>query len=106
MSKTPLSKRQIFSLVSLFLFGLVWCLILISPKLAEPLYYPALFEPSVYPSGNWQNTKLSGIERRDCYFATRDGKILNGWLFEKPGATKTILLSHGRGGNLTEYLDL
>jgi fermentation-respiration switch protein FrsA (DUF1100 family) len=93
-------------LAAIFLTGLIWVYVLMSPKLAEPLYYPALFRPAVFPSGNWQRTEVSGIERQECFFKNKNGAELSGWLFSQPNSSRTILLSHGNGGNVTSYLDL
>lgn len=89
-----------------FFAALVWVYILMSPRLAEPLYYPALFQSKTFPAGLWQRTKVLGIERQECFFRNKNGETLCGWLFSAPHASKVILLSHGNGGNITSYLDL
>lgn len=75
-----------------------------SPRLAEPLYYPGLFAPTKYPSGFYNQTTISGITRQEVIFPITSGKHLHGWYFANPGAKETVLYSHGNSDNLTYYL--
>lgn len=78
----------------------------LSPRLAPKLYASRLFRPYVFPEGMWDTLDIDGVPREDVYFNTVDGSRLNGWFFDTPGATKTILFSHGNTGNLTGRLNL
>ena len=78
----------------------------LSPRLAPRLYATRLFKPYAFPEGTWDILELEGVKRQDCYFHAVDGSQLHGWFFDTPGATKTILFSHGNTGNLTGRLNV
>jgi fermentation-respiration switch protein FrsA (DUF1100 family) len=59
-----------------------------------------------YPFGHYKVKQVDGIAYEDVFFATVNGNLLHGWYFRKPGATKTVLLSHGIGGNVSSRVDL
>ena len=99
-----ISWHHTLKLLFFAVFGFVWSCLLVSPKLAEPLYYPGLFQPTKYPSGFYNQVTVSGITRQEVFFLTAAGKHLHGWYFANPGAEKTVLYSHGNGDNLTHYL--
>jgi fermentation-respiration switch protein FrsA (DUF1100 family) len=99
-----LTWQQAFKLAAIALLALTWSLLLISPRLAEPLYYPGLFEPTKFPNGNYDQTTVNGITRQEVFFTTAKGKRLHGWYFANPKAAKTVLYSHGNSDNLTHYL--
>lgn len=90
LTKTPLAG--VAALGALYL--------VLSPRVAVPVYKPVLFKPDKYPNGEYHIESLTGIKREDVFFPSTNGKTLHGWFFETPGADKTILFSHGNGGNL------
>ncbi len=78
----------------------------LSPRLSPGLYTGRLFRPYAFPEGTWDVLEVNGIARQDCYFSGPGSPQLHGWFFDKPGAKKTIMFSHGNTGNLTGRLNL
>jgi uncharacterized protein len=74
--------------------------LLLSPRVAIRWYSNALFHPHRYPSGDW-DVDLDGIKPEDVWFRAKDNSQLHGWFFQAPGATHTVLFSHGNTGNMT-----
>lgn len=87
------AKKFLFAIAVLF----VWYIIL-SPLVAMPVYNTMLFHP--FAEGKYDVKDIDGVQCENVYF-TSDGKKLHGWYFVLPGASKTILLSHGNAGNIT-----
>jgi uncharacterized protein len=65
-----------------------------------------ILRPVRYPLGNYTVKQVNGIAYEDVFFPALNGNLLHGWFFEKPGATKTVLISHGIGGNVSSRIDL
>ncbi len=78
----------------------------LSPRLSPTLYTRRLFRPYAFPEGTWDVVEVNGVPRQDCYFRGANGAQLHGWFFDKPGAKKTIMFSHGNTGNLTGRLNI
>jgi uncharacterized protein len=69
----------------------------------QTLYSMLEFRPHKFPQGTYDNNTVYGITAKDVFFNTADGKKLHGWYFEVPDSTKTLLVHHGQGGNITSY---
>ena len=78
----------------------------LSPRLAEPVYRPTLFNPHKYPSGNYQRGVVNDVRARDVIFPTANGRKLHGWLFSRNDASKSILINHGNTGNIADLHEL
>ncbi len=63
-----------------------------------------IYFPSKYPTGRW-DAGFYGLHVEDVYLSTGDGVRIHGWFVPMEGATHTILLFHGNGGNLTDRLE-
>jgi alpha-beta hydrolase superfamily lysophospholipase len=50
--------------------------------------------------------QVAGVKAQDCFFPSSNGRMLHGWYFHLPNAERTILLSHGIGGNVSSRVDL
>lgn len=50
--------------------------------------------------------EVAGIKAHDVFFPSANGRMLHGWWFKSPNAERTILLSHGIGGNVSSRVDL
>lgn len=80
------------------------------PRLAMPLYNAIIFHPQAELDD--LSSEIKKVENychcqfSDVYFKAPDGENLHGWCFAIPGATKTILFSHGNGGNIQNRLAL
>ena len=62
-----------------------------------------IFKPTKYPGGYWNfDFRTNGIE--DCYFSAYDGVKLNGWFVPVDSPRATLLICHGNGGNISNYL--
>lgn len=77
---------------------------LFSPLVAMPFYNTCIFHPFV--AGDFQLAEIGGVKKQDVFFSGMGQNKLHGWLFEKPGAAKTVLVSHGNAGNLTHRTEL
>ncbi len=84
--------------------GVASILVLASPRFAEPVYRPILFEPQKYPDGkgDWSMSWLDGREFEDVYLKTKKGSKLHGWFFPQSGAKASILVNHGNAGNIAD----
>jgi fermentation-respiration switch protein FrsA (DUF1100 family) len=78
--------------------------LLLSPIVAMPFYNTVIFHP--FMTGDYSTTEIGGVKKQDVFFKNSDGTRLHGWYFAKPGASKTVLLSHGNAGNITHRKDL
>lgn len=65
-----------------------------------------ILRPLRYPLGKYKVKEVAGVRYEDVFFLSNNGTRLHGWHFNKPGATKTVLLSHGIGGNVSSRVDL
>lgn len=59
-----------------------------------------------YPikSHDW-SPQTFGLKLEDCFFETRDGETLHGWLYKNDNPIATILWCHGNAGNISHRLD-
>jgi len=79
----------------------------LSPRMAEIIYLPALFEPHKFPRGNWDMSWLDQKQGfRDVSFPTANGAKLHGWYFRVPLASATLLVHHGNTGNVADLVVL
>jgi uncharacterized protein len=78
--------------------------LLFSPLVAMPFYNTCIFHP--FMTGDYAVSELAGVKKRDVYFSAAGGPRLHGWYFQKAGARKTVLISHGNAGNLSHRKDL
>ncbi len=73
--------------------------LLLSPIVAMPLYNTMIFHP--FATGNYDLKAIDGVPCQNVFFPSTNGKRLYAWFFSCPGASKTVLVSHGNAGNLT-----
>ena len=57
-----------------------------------------LFQPSVYPVGNWQPHDL---RFEDVWFLSNDGTKIHGWLCRATNPKAVVLFAHGNAGNVS-----
>lgn len=50
--------------------------------------------------------QVAGVKAQDVFFPSCNGRMLHGWYFRVPNSSRTILLSHGIGGNVSSRVDL
>lgn len=87
--------------------GIVACLclliyVLLSPVVAMPLYSKLLlFYPWKYPSGYYDQARIRDISPEDVYFRSANGNRLHGWYYHKPQCSKTLIVHHGQGANVS-----
>ena len=63
-----------------------------------------IYFPERYPHGPYSQAH-SIPNLRDCWVTTKDGLKLHGWFAPADGASATLILSHGNGGNISyQYL--
>ncbi|CAN5157614.1 alpha/beta hydrolase [soil metagenome] len=75
--------------------------VLLAPIVAEALYSHILFFPLKFPGGYYSDIKINGLAPSDVFFKSESGNQIHGWLFQKPGAKRVVMLSHGNAFNLT-----
>jgi fermentation-respiration switch protein FrsA (DUF1100 family) len=73
--------------------------LVLSPKVAMPLYNKLLFYPM--KEGEYGLKAVNGVAKEDCLFPSANGRKLHAWYFPVPQSRGTVLISHGNGGNLT-----
>jgi fermentation-respiration switch protein FrsA (DUF1100 family) len=73
--------------------------VLMSPLVLMPVYNTMLFYP--FKDGLYDLKAIDGVPCENVYFPSSNGRVLHAWMFNLPGATKTVLISHGNGGNFT-----
>lgn len=78
--------------------------VLLSPMVAMPFYNTLIFHPA--KAGDFGINQVSQVAKEDVYFQSTSRRTLHGWFFKNPGATKTVLISHGNAGNITNRLPL
>lgn len=61
----------------------------------------ALYHPSKYPIGDWDNQHL--VDAVDAWIETADGVKLHGWWVERGDSPWATLFLHGNGDNLPRY---
>lgn len=92
-------------IVSLFLLYL-----LLAPVVAMPLYNCVIFHP--FSSNEKLSAEIKDVEKyfqskfRDLRVKALDGEGLHAWYFERDGASKVILVSHGNAGCMENRLPL
>ncbi|MDR3614347.1 MAG: alpha/beta hydrolase [Candidatus Obscuribacterales bacterium] len=107
---SPAYKRDMRLTIAMDALSLLLMYILISPMVAMPIYSRLVFHPIS------ENDDLSGeIKTMENYFHCHfrnitfkaiDGESMHGWYFERPGANKIILVSHGNAGCMEHRLPL
>ncbi|HEY9716477.1 MAG TPA: alpha/beta hydrolase [Trichormus sp.] len=99
-----LKMLHVFVLIAIV--GLLALYVVLCPRLNYTLYRPLLFHPvSLVGSDINDVPEIAGVKGESVKFKNPDGDMLYGWYFNKPGATYTVLLSHGNGGNVTYRQD-
>lgn len=95
--KVKRNKKQIllYILSKLALYYVLFC-----PLVLMPFYNTAIFHPCV--SGSFNDTDVDGSIGKNMFFKSADGTRLHGWYFPQANSRKTVLLSHGNAGNLTQ----
>jgi uncharacterized protein len=51
------------------------------------------------------NPSIIGLDYRDIYFDTSDGKTIHAWFIPEENARFTVLFSHGNAGNIGHRMD-
>src|SRR5262249_34939233 len=69
-----------------------------APLGGRPLEDSIVFQPRVYPDGDW--TPERGLE--DAWFQSADGTRLHGWFTEASQPRAVVLYAHGNAGNVTD----
>jgi fermentation-respiration switch protein FrsA (DUF1100 family) len=92
------SRKMSANLMPLIPQLVVFYLVL-SPRVAMPLYNKLLFYPM--KQGEYDLKAVAGVAKEDCFFPSVNGRKLHAWYFPVPQARATVLISHGNGGNLT-----
>lgn len=78
--------------------------LVLSPRVAKPLYRSLLFHPSPYPGELEQPPEISGVVGKEVFFPGPAGRKLHGWFYKHVKPKFTVLLSHGNAGNITNRL--
>jgi len=81
-----------------------------SPRVAEPLYRPLMFEPTKYPKGFYNEPELKQFladnNAQDVFIPIGNGKNLHAWHFINSRAAQTIMVCHGNEGNISDMSKL
>lgn len=77
-----------------------------SPRFGERWYRGMVFGPIKAVPDDYAKGPLEGASRENVYFKSKNGCMLHGVLFMKPGASKTCIFSHSNWGNVDEWSGL
>lgn len=94
-----------FTAVSLLTLGATTVSATDSYALPGSLFDNVILRP-IKSAKKYDVTTVAGIQARDVFFPSANGHMLHGWYFEIPSSQRTILLSHGIGGNISSRVDL
>ena len=94
-----------------FGFGAIAVLyVLFSPRMAEALYRPLIFEPLKYPKGYYRDAELkeflTNTSAQDIFVPIGNGKHLHAWYFANKKAGPTVVVCHGNEGNISDMSKL
>jgi len=82
----------------------------LAPCVGLPLYGLMLFHPdrtqNDLSSVFGQIKQMFGVSKKDVYFNSSNGVMLHGYYFSLPGSKKTVIVSHGNGGNIDSRMVL
>lgn len=80
---------------------------LCSPLSAQRVYDFVILHPEAYSGIAYEKNVVDGVTGQDIFFDSLDLKHrLHARYFKLPGSEKTVIISHGIGGNLTTRNDL
>lgn len=88
-----------------FLFY-IFMYFLLSPLVAMPYYSSLLFFPISQTYEAYKTEPVLGLKQEEVFFPTANGNKLHGLYYKLPGASKTCVVNHGNGSNITYRLDL
>jgi alpha-beta hydrolase superfamily lysophospholipase len=74
------------------------------PLVAMPLYNSMIFQPEY--DGNFYPGKIDNCSVEPLWFSSDQGHKIFAWFVHNPQATKTVLLSHGNSGDLSDRAEL
>jgi len=95
---------QLYFFLALFFFAVSLYLVL-SPRFAPYLYRPMLFKPLPMDK-DLKAPVVNNIAGEDIEIQQCKKIKVHGWLFQRPGAKYTVLVSHGNGGNIASKLGI
>lgn len=79
-------------------FSLLGLIVTISWVFSSMLLYPPPYRCRTRVVVYCKTPAQQGLKFEDVRFQAKDGVKLSGWWIPAPGSTRTIILSHGRGG--------
>jgi uncharacterized protein len=92
------------------LSAMVALFVLFSPRVAERLYRPLMFEPLKYPKGHYRTDELQQFlvdsNVQDIFIPIGNGKNLHAWYFANRTTSQTIMICHGNEGNISDMSKL
>jgi alpha-beta hydrolase superfamily lysophospholipase len=83
---------------------LIFAWVLLSPMVAMPFYNSLIFNPE--SSGNFYPAVIDHCPVETHWLRAPDGNRIFSWYVRNPHASKTILLSHGSCGDLSDCVGL
>lgn len=78
--------------------------LVLSPRVAKPIYRSLLFHPSPYPAELDGPPEISGVAGQEVFFPGPSGRTLHAWYYKHTKPKFTVVLSHGNAGNITNRL--
>jgi dipeptidyl aminopeptidase/acylaminoacyl peptidase len=96
-------RKIIAGIVAMVLSLLVGAYLCLSPIVLSNFF---LYNPKKVKSYTGIPTNIFGAKGQSVCFTAPTGESLHGFYFEKPGSRFTVLLHHGKGGNLETHFGL
>ncbi|HEY9790205.1 MAG TPA: alpha/beta hydrolase [Candidatus Obscuribacterales bacterium] len=90
------------SLPFVILAALVY--VALSPLVAMPVYNTMIFQPDF--DGNFYPSRIDNCSVEPLWFSSNRGHRIFAWFVHNPHASKTVLLSHGNSGDLSDRAEL
>lgn len=101
---TKRTARQYTRVLMAFAMMFAAFYLVLSPMFAMPLYDRILFDPDY--DGNFYPAKIANCTVETVWLTAPDGNRVFAWYVHNPRAKKTVLLSHGNGGDLIDRIPL
>lgn len=86
--------------------GFSVCAFGLCPRVNPSFYFPAILAPSPLAANFNYFWYFKLPAPQEVRISSEHGLKLHGWYFRQKGATRTAILSHGIGGNMSWYLHL
>lgn len=104
-NQASLLQTQIYVLLAFLLPAILVVYLALAPRFAHKVYRPMLFK-ALPMAEDFPAPTVNRIKADEFQLVGRGGEKTVGWYFRLPGASHTVIFSHGNGGNMSTKLAL